>query len=402
MESIINTKKQGFKKTDIGLIPDYWKFDTIGNCMSIENNKRTPISEEERSKIKGVFPYYGPTKIQDYINVYQYEGDYVLIAEDGDHFLKYKEVAMTQYVSGKFNVNNHAHVLKGTDKCLTEWFFWFYNHRNVFNYITRQGAGRYKLNKASLESMPIVYPTLPEQQKIAQILYTWDKAIEQTQKLIEKLELRKKGLMQQLLTGKTRLESYSDKWVTKSFNEIFKPKKVKVGEAKLTVFSVTKGGIIPQSEYFKKEVASEDTSSYLVIEKGDIVMSGLNFWMGSIDILLHYEKGIVSPAYKIFKVKNPSIDMTFIRFFIRSEIFLKALISSSVQGASIVRRNLDYETLEYWPFAIPAHEEQKAIGRILLAADNEIKAQNKILEQLQSQKKGLMQQLLTGQKRVQV
>ncbi|MFK8055944.1 MAG: restriction endonuclease subunit S, partial [Saprospiraceae bacterium] len=197
-----NNSKIKYQPSAIGSIPTDWTIGKVKDSMSICNNNRTPINAEERSKISGVYPYYGPTKIQDHLDIWNYDGEYVLIAEDGDHFLKYSYLPMTQLASGKFNANNHVHVLKGTSSCLTEWFYWFFNHRNVCRSITLQGVARYKLNKAALGGMLIAIPPIEDQQKIAKILSTWDEAIASTQALIAKLELRKKGLMQQLLTGK--------------------------------------------------------------------------------------------------------------------------------------------------------------------------------------------------------
>ena len=118
-------------------IPTDWNVSTVGEAFEICNNLRFPISEEERKKIQGPFPYYGPTRIQDYINNYRIEGKYVLIGEDGDHFLKWKELPMTLLVEGKFNVNNHAHVIKGSNN-LTEWFFYYFNHKELTPYLTRK------------------------------------------------------------------------------------------------------------------------------------------------------------------------------------------------------------------------------------------------------------------------
>ena len=128
-------------------------------------------------------------------------------------------------------------------------------------------------------------------------------------------------------------------------------------------------------------------------------MSGLNFWMGSIDVLTQYDKGMVSPAYKVFVITNNNISPLFMKFFVRSNIMLQALIGASVIGASIVRRNLDRETLDEWSFYIPRLEEQVAIAKVLQAADIEIQLLKNKVEKLKNQKNGLMQVLLTGKKR---
>lgn len=142
----------------ISFIPKGWKLDKVGKALNIKNNFRKPISQEVRSLIPGPYPYYGPTKIQDYIADYEQDGKYALIGEDGDHFLKYRNLPMTQLIEGKCTVNNHAHIIEGTEKASREWFYYYFMHRDIFSFLTRQGAGRYKLNKSSLEKMPLLTP----------------------------------------------------------------------------------------------------------------------------------------------------------------------------------------------------------------------------------------------------
>ena len=140
--------KPGYKHTEVGIIPEHWEVKTIGDAFDICNHLRYPISQDDRKKIPGEYPYYGPTKAQDFINEYRVEGEYALIGEDGDHFLKWRDAQMTLLVKGKFNVNNHAHLVKGVNN-LTSWFFYYFQHRDITSYLTRQGAGRYKLNKST-------------------------------------------------------------------------------------------------------------------------------------------------------------------------------------------------------------------------------------------------------------
>ena len=79
----------GYKQTEVGVIPEDWRASTIGEAFAIDNHLRLPLSRDVRKKMQGTYPYYGPTKIQDYINEYRVDGTYALIGEDGDHFLKW-------------------------------------------------------------------------------------------------------------------------------------------------------------------------------------------------------------------------------------------------------------------------------------------------------------------------
>lgn len=256
------------------------------------------------------------------------------------------------------------------------------------------------INKSDFERIKVAFPPLAEQRKIAEVLGVWDEAIEKQARLIEKLALRKRGLMQRLLSAKLRLLGFSEPWKNVKFCELF-TKSIKTAEPlkKYEVLSVTKEGIVAQKSYFNKDIASEDTSKYIVVERGDLAMSGLNFWMGSCHILTNFDEGIISPAYKVFKVTEHN-NIDFIRDFVRSSMFLQALQGCSVIGASIVRRNLDKEMLYEWTFKIPSLKEQTAIAEVLTAADREIELAKEKLERLRRQKSGLMQQLLTGKKRV--
>jgi type I restriction enzyme S subunit len=252
--------------------------------------------------------------------------------------------------------------------------------------------------------MKIPVPPLPEQKKIAQILSTWDKAITTTEQLLANSQQQKKALMQQLLTGKKRLLDkngvrFNGYWRSVKIQEIFTPSTEKAGNSPYRVYSVTKDGLIDQAEYFNKTVSSEDTSNYKVIRKGQFIMSGLNFWMGSVDVHNRSEPVKVSPAYKVFDISD-SVDASFMKNFVRSTVFLRILVSSSIVGASVVRRNFSPVTFNSWVIELPTIEEQQKIATVLSTADQEITTLQQKLDALKQEKKALMQQLLTGKRRV--
>jgi len=141
-----------FQKTEVGWIPKDWDVQNVGDAFEICNNLRLPISRTNREKMIGIYPYYGPTGIQGYINEYRVDGEYALIGEDGDHFLKWRNQPMTLLVNGKFNVNNHAHLVKGI-KNLTKWFYWYFANKDISQHLTKQGAGRLKLTKKELSKI---------------------------------------------------------------------------------------------------------------------------------------------------------------------------------------------------------------------------------------------------------
>jgi len=114
-----------FKRTEIGEIPTEWDVVTIGGCCYILDNKRVPLSQKERETMSGDIPYYGATKVVDFIDRWLFDEDIVLIGEDGDHFKKFRIWSMTSLVRGKSWVNNHAHVLKAGSMLTSDRIYLF-------------------------------------------------------------------------------------------------------------------------------------------------------------------------------------------------------------------------------------------------------------------------------------
>lgn len=185
-----------------GRIPVEWDEYKLEEGCEVCNNLRKPISALVRETIKGDYPYYGPTGILDYINEYRVDGRFILIGEDGDHFLKFKTQEMIILIDGKCNVNNHAHIIRGKNNISTEWLHLFFLHRDITLYLTRQGAGRFKLNKAALLGLPFIAPKDPlEQERIVKIMDTLRENQISTILKLNKLKSLKVALMQDLLTG---------------------------------------------------------------------------------------------------------------------------------------------------------------------------------------------------------
>jgi type I restriction enzyme S subunit len=170
----------------------------VSKVCQVCNTLRKPISKEIRQAMTGPYPYHGPTGMLDSINEYRLDGEYVLIGEDGDHFLKYDDWYMTQYIDGKFNVNNHAHILKGSEKCLGKWIYFTFMHRNIIPHLTRQGATRYKLNKESLMDMLMVVPSVDTQESFIRTFEEIETSLAEIKSAISKSESLQKSLVNQV------------------------------------------------------------------------------------------------------------------------------------------------------------------------------------------------------------
>ena len=387
---------EGYKKTKVGVIPDMWRCYQIHECLSICNHERKPISEDVRKTIPGPYPYYGPTQAQGYIATYESKGPAVLIGEDGDHFLKYKDREMTMYVDGKYTVNNHAHVLRGTELCETEWFYYAYQHKSLFDAITRQGAGRYKLTKEALIKLPLQCPPIEEQRKIISILTTQDKVIDLKEKLLGEKQRQKKYLMQQLLTGKKRLPGFYGAWSFPKAKEIFQSVSDKDHKGDLAVLSSTQDrGIVPRDEVdidIKYDACS--LVNYKKVSKGNFVIS-LRSFQGGIEYSTY--TGLVSPAYTVLSSRKEISDGYYKQFF-KSTDYINRL-NVAVYGIRDGKQ-ISYEDFGRLRIPYPLIKEQDAIAEVLSTADHEIDLLQQDIEQEKQKKKALMQLLLTGIVRV--
>ncbi|KHE72486.1 restriction endonuclease subunit S [Halobacillus sp. BBL2006] len=144
-----------FVEAELGMIPKGWEVKTLGDVSNLLDSKRVPLSRMEREKREGIFPYYGATSIMDYVDDYIFDGTYVLMGEDGS-VMKDDCTPYIQYISGKFWVNNHAHILEGKNGISTEWLKTFLETLNVSPIVT--GAVQPKINQRNLKSVKFLVP----------------------------------------------------------------------------------------------------------------------------------------------------------------------------------------------------------------------------------------------------
>lgn len=242
------------------------------------------------------------------------------------------------------------------------------------------------INKSTFEKIKLLFPPLPEQEKIAGILGTWDEAIEKLSNLIEQKKLLKKGLMQKLLNGKTRLPGFTQPW-----------KEVKLGEiCKITTGKLDANAMEDHGMYKFFTCARE---TYLInqyaFDTEALLISGNGANVGYI----HYYKGKFNAYQRTYVLDKFTKNIFLVKYLL--EQFLSNRIEKEKKAGNTPYIVLD--TLSKMKLYIPSDiSEQQAIADVLSTADDEINLLNQKLEALKEQKKGLMQQLLTGQIRVKV
>jgi len=341
----------------------------------------------------GCYPYYGPTGELDRLSEYRIEGTFALIGEDGDHFLDFENKSQTLLVSGRFNVNNHAHVIASTEDCSAEWFYNYFRHRSLISSLTRQGAGRYKLNKAALEKLPILLPPKAEQDEINSRIRDWDTAIETTERLIVAKERCHHWLLQRLINRRAaRLH-----WETQELGSLlFERNERSSQHDEFPVLTSSRRGLFLQSEYFSKQVTSEDNTGYKIMRRGDFTFRSMSddgrFVFNRLE---QYDAGIISPAYGVFYADGVNPD--FLAHYLNSNYFAQ-LLARETQGGT--RKALRFSALASMEVELPKRADQERIAAILDESRREIDLLQTQLEILRRQKRGLMQKLLTGKWRI--
>lgn len=171
----------------------------LENCVQILDNLRKPINSDERYLRSGNIPYYGANGQQGWIDDFIFDEKLVLLAEDGGDFDNYHTKPIAYRVSGKSWVNNHAHVLKAIPEVLdNDYLYWALVHKNIVKFVS--GGTRSKLNQSELRKIEIPYFSIEKQKNISLVFNKIESQIDLTKDLIAKLNNKKQGLLNDLLT----------------------------------------------------------------------------------------------------------------------------------------------------------------------------------------------------------
>jgi type I restriction enzyme S subunit len=192
----------------LGEIPKHWELKHLKRAFNFYNNIRIPLSSEERADLENIYDYYGASGVIDKVDRYLFDGDYILIGEDGANLLD-RNSPLAFKASGKFWVNNHAHIIKPI-KGDIDFYTFFLESIDFTVYIT--GSAQPKLTIEALSGVRVVVPPIQEQIQIAEYLKERTKAIDtlmkNVQTQIEKLQELRKIKIYEAVTGKIKVNAY--------------------------------------------------------------------------------------------------------------------------------------------------------------------------------------------------
>jgi type I restriction enzyme S subunit len=384
---------EGYKNTPVGIIPEEWEVRKLGEICT--NFKSGQSITSPRISYSDKYPVYGGNGLRGYTHSFTHSGDHILIGRQG------ALCGNINFVTGENFISEHAIAVK-TD-LNNDIRFWALKLDYLDLNRLSESSAQPGLSVEKLIKLKVSIPPLLEQKKIAEILTMWDVAIEKQTLLIEKLELRKRGLMQQLLTGKKRLKGFDGEWRKVCYSEIVKEinSKLKWNDEELyKLVSVRRrsGGLFERESLYGKEI---QTKNLRPIITGDFLISKMQIVHGASGLVTEeFNDMKISGSYVILNSKNKNIlDMCYFNLWSQMPHFYhQAFISS--YGVHIEKMTFSLDTFLSFGMTLPPIKEQKAIIKVISVVDKEIHVAKEKLEQLNKQKKGLMQVLLTGKKRV--
>jgi type I restriction enzyme S subunit len=404
-------------------VPEGWRKVSLSNVAEI----RTGVAKGKQNiKDPIELPYLRVANVQDgYIDLSDVKniqiernqierfslkiGD-VLMTEGGD----FDKLGRGDVWNGHINPclhQNHVFAVRPNQLKLDSYFLAALSAshygKTYFLSCSKQSTNLASINSTQLKDFPVLLPPFPEQQKLAQILSTWDKAIEKLEALIAAKQKRKKALMQELLTGKKRFAGFEGEWKKVSLKHVLRVRKeLSLPTEANPLYSLTiESGVTEKTDRYNREflVKDSDNKKYKIVYPNDIVYNPANLRWGAINISRINHKVVVSPIYEVLYIKNINeYCHSYVSHLLMSPRQI-AIFACMAEGTLVERMAVKIETFLAATVLMPSSiEEQQNIASVLTAADTEIATHQQQLAALKQQKKGLMQQLLTGKKRVKV
>jgi len=401
-----NENRPGYKKTKVGWIPEEWELGTFSVLANVIMGQ-SPDGRSYNKTEHGMPLINGPTEFTKRHPVKkQWTTKPTRVCQSGDILLCVRGSS-----TGRINIADDAYCIgrgiaairrKESRSCR---FFIEHTLTAITKQILRFTAGSTfpNIDKKTLSRIASAIPPLPEQKKIAEILSTWEEAIDQTRKLLDAKKRRKKALMQQLLAGKKRVKGFErDEWFELPLGKLVTPLSRAVPKPNKPYLAI---GLRSHGKgtfhRFVEEPEKVAMETLYRLEADDIVVNITFAWEGAIAIAKAQDSGgLVSHRFPTYRMKK-SADLGFFRQLIISKklVWDLGLISPGGAGRNRVMSQKDFLKLKV---CVPSKKLQEKTGEILSAADNEIETLEKKLIALEKQKRGLMQKLLTGEVRVKV
>lgn len=236
-----------------------------------------------------------------------------------------------------------------------------------------------------------------EQARIGQTLQAMDKLITLHQCKLDKLVVVKKSMLEKMFpkdganVPEIRFIGFADAWEQRTFGELFVEHREKtVIENEDVLLSCAINGIYLNSELFSHQ-RGQSNIGYIKIKKYDLILSAQNLHLGNVNVNFRFDHGMISPAYKVFSTDGCSPE--FVGAWVKKDNIKKFFLSATTEGASVCRKNIEWETLYQKHILIPSIDEQKQIGGFFRKLDKLVALHQRKLEKLKNIKKSMLEKM---------
>ena len=359
---------------------DAWELRKVRDIANRFDNLRVPVAANLR--VSGTTPYYGANGIQDYVDGFTHEGEFVLVAEDGANDLKNYPV---KCVKGRIWVNNHAHVLQGKRKIADNQFLAFsINRADIESLLV--GGGRAKLNAETMMDIPLMLPSINEQVIISRYISTIDRLITLHQRKLDKTKKLKKAFLNLIFGQKLRFYGFNDSWELRKLGEVVTRVQGNDGRMNLPTLTISaSNGWLDQRDRFSSNIAGNEQKNYTLLKKGELSYNHGNSKLakyGTVFVLRNSQEALVPRVYHSFKTTLLA-DADFIEYIFSTknpDRELAKLISSGARMDGLL--NISYDDFIGIKISLPQKVEQQKIALFFRSIDNLITLHQEKINQL--------------------
>ncbi|MDP2820013.1 MAG: restriction endonuclease subunit S [Polaromonas sp.] len=273
--------------------------------------------------------------------------------------------------------------------------------RAYFVSCAKQTTNLASINSSQLKQLPVLLPPVAEQYEILRMIDECRRGIDTAAALLDALERRKQGLMQQLLTGRRRLKGFKGTWKSVRVGSFaVDVRSINTAGHTLPVLSCTKyAGLVDSLKYFNKQVFSENTTTYKSVKRGQFVYATNHIEEGSIGYQDLCDAALVSPMYTVFEPDAAVINHQFLYMLLKTEA-MRRVFEATTHSSVDRRGSLRWPEFAKLKINIPPMPEQERIVEVLTAASGAADLAKQQLDELKTQKRALMQKLLSGEWRL--
>lgn len=387
--------------------PNDWKEDKVSSVVDISTGCR----DTQDNKANGRYPFFVRSPIVERIDIADYDCEAVLTAGDGVGTGK-----VFHYYNGRFAAHQRVYVMNNFRDVDGKYFYYFFSKnfiKEVEKYTAKSSVD--SVRRAMIADMEFTHPQLPEQQDIVRVLTAFDSYIADLAELIEKKRGIRDGALEDLISGRTRLEGFEETWSEKKLRDLCTLITKQTGfdysneiKASLMEYRTTNSLPFIQNKDFEGFTINFQTDFYIpcdiaikypkIVLDEECLLISISGRIGNVAVFNNKETAFAGGAVGVAKLIDPAL-ATWCMLYISSSLGQEQIFANEKVGA---QHNLTVEDVRNLIIKLPKSEEREAIVATIKSMDEEIKALEIEREKMIQIREGAMDDLLTGRVRLSV